>query len=183
MKGSDLILDNSYTPPVFLLEKSVQQSGFPGAQEASDDLQMTEESRRLLKTDSVDYTLARRTSSMALTVTGILSSTSVPSTSMTSCGTEDASTAVFCLRLQPWLFLLRTDLRIIWPHLASGTHLHSLACPGRELYREGCASLQSDACASIIARSNRKVLLHCTSADACIDEMHISLPSFLIQQQ
>ena len=120
---------------------------------------------------------------MTLTVTGILSSMSVPSTSMTSCGTEEASTTVFCLWLQPGLLCLRTDLRKVWLHPASATHLHNLACPGRKLHREGCASLQSEACASIIARSDRKVLLHHTSAIACMNKMHTPLPSFPFQQQ
>ena len=47
MKGTDLILNDRYTPPMFLLEKSVQQSCLPGAQEASDDLQAAEESREI----------------------------------------------------------------------------------------------------------------------------------------
>ncbi len=59
MKISDLILNDCYTPPMFLLEKSVQQSGLPRAQEASDDLQTAEESRKLLDRYRM-YTLARR---------------------------------------------------------------------------------------------------------------------------
>ena len=61
VKDSDLILDDCYAPPVFLLEKRIQQSGLAGAQEASDNLQLTEESKRLPKTDSIENTLARRT--------------------------------------------------------------------------------------------------------------------------
>ena len=44
-KASNLIFDDCYAPPVFLLEKSVQESGLAGAQEAGDDLQMAEGSR------------------------------------------------------------------------------------------------------------------------------------------
>ena len=57
MKGSNLILDDCYAPPVLLLEKSVQQSGLAGAQEASDDLQVAERSIKLLEMYEIEDTL------------------------------------------------------------------------------------------------------------------------------